>query len=70
MHKISLRIVDIKRFNEDTSKSIRLVDELSAAAMSLTTGGAMAYSNFMQIRDEFKDHINEVSKTYRTVEVE
>lgn len=70
MHKISLRIVDIRRFNEDNEKSNRLVDDLSAAALGMLNGGAMGYSQFIHIRDEFKQHIDHVANSYRTVEVE
>lgn len=67
---MSLRIVDLKRFEADTEKSKQLVDELCAAALSLTTGGHMGYNSFIQTRDEFKQHIERVAKTYKTVEVE
>lgn len=67
---MSLRIVDLKRFQEDTEKSKQLVDELCGAALSLTSGGPMSYNNFIQTRDEFKAHIDRVAKSYKTVEVE
>ena len=70
MRKMILRIVDLQRFNEDTERSSRLVDELSAAALGMMNGGAIGYSQFIQVRDEFKEHIDHVAKSYKTVEVE
>lgn len=70
MPKMNLRIVDFKRFEQDTQRSKQLVDELSAAALSLTSGGPMGYSNFIQTRDDFYKHIDSVARSYKTVEVE
>jgi hypothetical protein len=63
-------MIDTKQFEQDTETSKRLVDDLSAAALGLVNGGAMGYSSFIQIRDEFKQHIEEVAKSYKTVEIE
>ena len=70
MPKMSLRIVDVKRFEQDNIKSRELIEELCAAALSLASGGPMGYSLFMQARDEFYKHIDAVAKGYKTVEVE
>lgn len=67
---MSLRIVDLKTFQEDTEKSKRLVDELCGAVLNLASGGAMGYNSFIQTRDEFKEHLELVAKSYKTVEVE
>ena len=68
-HKIYLRLVDSQRFNHDTEKSTRLVDDLCAAALNLTNGGPMGYTNFIQLRDEFKLHLQTVADSYRNVEI-
>lgn len=67
---MSLRIVDVKSFEWDFQKSRQLVDDLCAAALSLPSGGPMGYTNFIQTRDEFKQHIDRVANSYKTVEIE
>ena len=67
--KVQLRIVNIKQFEADTQKASILIDELSAAALALINGGPMAYTQFIQIRDDFKNHVKDVAKDYRTIEI-
>lgn len=62
-------MVDHEQFLLDADKSRRLVDELSAAALALPTGGVMGYTQFIQAREEFKQHIETVIKSYRTIEL-
>lgn len=70
MKKLQLRLVDSGKFELDNIKSNELVDELCAAALNIMSGGALAYAQFIQTRDEFKRHIETVAKSYRTVEID
>jgi hypothetical protein len=45
------------------------IDDLSAAALSLPNGGPQAYSNFMQIRDNFRNYTLKMRDDYKPVDI-
>ena len=69
MYTVHFRMVDHEEFLQDCEKSRKLVDELCAAAVSLPTGGYMGYSNFIDARNEFKQHIEKLINSYKTIEI-
>ena len=70
MYKVSVRMVDYEQFMLDCEKSRRLVDELCAAAFGVTTGGPMGYTAFIDARHDFKQHIENLIKSYKVVELQ
>lgn len=65
-----VRLINSNNLNTDVEKASRLVDDLCAAAISLANSGPLGYSNFIQVRDEFKSHIEKLAGSYKHVEVE
>ena len=62
-----VRAVSEARYNETTKRGIELIDELSAAAISMSSG-PQAYQNFMHARDEFRQIFTDAVNEYRVLE--
>ena len=63
------RIITEEKLQEDFSIAMSNIDDLSAAALNLPNGGPQAYSNFMQIRDNFRDYYLKMKNDYKPVDV-
>lgn len=63
------RIITEEKLQEDFNIAMSNIDDLSAAALNLPNGGPQAYSNFMQIRDNFRDYYLKMKNDYKPVDV-
>lgn len=62
-----VRAISEARYNESTRRGIELIDELSAAAISMNSG-PQAYQNFIHARDEFRQVFEAAMKEYKVLE--
>lgn len=63
------RIITEEKLQEDFSIAMSNIEDLSAAALNLPNGGPQAYSNFMQIRDSFRNYTIKMMDDYKPVDV-
>jgi hypothetical protein len=68
MKDYRIRIVDEAHLLSDTETLNNYIDDLSAAAMSIHSGGQHAYAQFIQLRQEFKDLILNLKNQYNIVQ--
>ena len=64
-----MRIVTEEKLQEDFDVAMSNIDDLSAAALSLNNGGPQAYTNFIQLRDSFRNNYLKMKDAYKQVEV-
>ena len=64
-----MRIVTEEKLQEDFDVAMSNIDDLSAAALSLNNGGSQAYTNFIQLRDNFRNNYLKMKDAYKQVEI-
>ena len=64
-----IRIVTDAKLQEDIDIIMSNIDDLSAAALNLSNGGPMAYSQFIQLRDNFRGHYQKIRDDYKPVDI-
>ena len=64
-----MRIVTEEKLQEDIDIAMSNIDDLSAAALNLTNGGSQAYSQFIQLRDTFRDYTQKMKDDYKPVDI-
>jgi ACT domain-containing protein len=69
MKHYRMRIVSEEKLQEDLDIAMSNIDDLSAAALNLTSGGSQAYSQFIQLRDTFRNYTLKMRDDYKPVDV-
>lgn len=69
MKHYKMRIVTEEKLQEDIDIAMSNIDDLSAAALNLTNGGSQAYSQFIQLRDNFRDYTLKMKDDYKPVDI-
>ena len=64
-----MRIVTEEKLQEDFDVAMSNIDDLSAAALNLSNGGPQAYTNFIQLRDNFRNNYLKIKDAYKQVEI-
>lgn len=64
-----VRIVTEEKLQEDFNIAMSNIDDLSAAALNLPTGGPQAYSQFIELRGNFRNYQSKLMAGYKPVDV-
>ena len=64
-----VRIVTEEKLQEDLNVAMSNIDDLSAAALNLPNGGPQAYSQFIELRDNFRSSQSKLMDGYKLVDV-
>ena len=64
-----VRIVTEEKLQEDLKVAMSNIDDLSAAALNLPNGGPQAYSQFIELRDNFRSSQSKLIAGYKPVDV-
>ena len=64
-----VRIVTEEKLQEDFNIAMSNIDDLSAAALNLPNGGPQAYSQFIELRDSFRNYQSKLMDGYKLVDV-
>ena len=67
MQNYKIRITTQEQLNLDVETVCRAMDDLSAAAIGLTSGNQQSFVQFMQVRDDFKDFAKGFLNQYESI---
>ena len=60
-----MRIISEQQLQDELNSAMSTIDDISAAAIGLSTGGQQAYTQFILLRDEFRDRTLQIKNNYQ-----